>query len=250
MDELNGNQLKTGGKGAATDAASGASHETSASPAAAEPGLENRPNIRRMLRDIAIDAGVPFGCYWLSMACISHSLVVALILASVFPLLKSVYELLHKRRLDPISLAILLGLIVGLGALFLGGSPKLLLLRESLFTGTFGLVCLVSLVFRSRRPLMFFFARYSAAGSDPALCAWYDRLWENAGFRRMQRIITLVWGLVLVGEFTLRVILIYTVSPATVLAVSPAVVGIASLLTVIWTMRYGKRAGKALARHN
>jgi hypothetical protein len=203
-----------------------------------------------MLRDIAIDAGVPTGCYWLSMAFISHSEVVALILASVFPLLKTLYELLKKRRLDPISMAILLGLIVGLGALFIGGSPKLILLRESVFTGSFGLACLISLLFRSGRPLMFFFARYSAAGSDPALCAWYDRLWENAGFRRMQRIVTLVWGLVLVGEFTLRVALIYTVSPATVLAVSPVVMGVVSLLTVIWTMKYGLRAGKALTRSN
>ena len=201
-----------------------------------------------MLRDIAIDAGVPIVCYWLSMAFISHSEVVALIVASVFPLLKSLYELLQRRRLDPISMAILLGLMVGLGALFIGGSTQLLLLRESLFTGGFGLACLASLLFRSRRPLMFFFARFSAAGSDPALCAWYDQLWENAGFRRMQRIITLVWGLVLVGEFTLRVVLIYTVSPATVLVVSPTVMGVASLLTIIWTMKYGARAGKALAR--
>lgn len=231
-----------------TDAAAGATRDKSSSPGGVAPGPQGRPNIRRMLRDIAIDAGVPAACYWLSMAYISHSEVVALVLASVFPLLKSLYELLQKRRLDPISVAILLGLMVGLGALFVGGSPKLILLRESLFTGSFGLACLASLLFRARRPLMFFFARYSAAGSDPALCAWYDRLWEQAGFRRMQRIITLVWGLVLVGEFTLRLILIYTVSPGTVLVVSPVVVGVASLLTVIWTIRYGAHAGKALAR--
>lgn len=233
-----------------TDAAAGASQQASAPTTGGAPGPQNRPNVRRMLRDIAIDAGVPTGCYWLSMAFISRSEVVALVAASVFPLIKSVYELLRKRRLDPISMAILLGLMVGLGALFLGGSPKLILMRESLFTGTFGLACLISLSLGSRRPLMFFFARYSAAGSDPAMCAWYDRLWENAGFRRMQRIITLVWGLVLLGEFTLRVVLVYTVSPATVLAVSPVVVGVASLLTVIWTMRYGARAGKGLARGN
>ena len=248
MNESGGIKLKTRESRAPTEAGADESHEASASPGAPAPGPQNRPNVRRMFRDIAIDAGVPTGCYWLSMAYISHSEVVALILASVFPLLKSLYELLHKRRLDPISMAILLGLMVGLGVLFIGGGPKVILLRESVFTGSFGLACLVSLLFRSRRPLMFFFARYSAAGSDPALCSWYDRLWENAGFRHMQRIVTLVWGLVLVGEFTFRVILIYTVSPATVLAVSPIVMGIASVLTVLWTMKYGSRAGKALTQ--
>lgn len=250
MTESRGIQLKTRESAAPTEAAAGGSHESSASPGAEAAGPQNRPNVRRMLRDIAIDAGVPTACYWLSMAYISHSEVVALIVASVFPLLKSLYELLRKRRLDPISAAILLGLGVGLGALLIGGGPKLILLRESLFTGSFGLACLVSLLFRSGRPLMFFFARYSAAGSDPALCSRYDQLWEKAGFRRMQRIITLVWGLVLIGEFTLRVVLIYSVSPGTVLAVSPIAVGVASLLTVIWTMRYGVRAGKALAGSN
>jgi hypothetical protein len=56
---------------------------------------------------------------------------------------------------------------------------------------------------------------------------------------------TLVWGLVFVGEFALRVVFIYTLSPATVLAVSPLVLGGASVLTMLWTFRYAARARKA-----
>lgn len=199
----------------------------------------------RVILDIALDAGVPTGCYWLSMAFVSHSEVIALLVASIFPTLKSVYGLLRRRTLDPISAVILLGLVVGLAVLFLGGGPKLLLIRESLFTGFFGLACLISL--SCRRPLFFFFGRYAAAGSDPAKLAWYDGLWQQGGFRRMYRIITLVWGLVLVGEFALRLVLIYTVSPAMVLAVSPVALGAVSLLAGLWTAKYAARSGKALA---
>ena len=217
-----------------------------ASVAPTEDGFgPQRPGVLPMMREMAIDAGIPFGCYWLSMRYLSRSEVVALIVASIFPTLKSVQGLLRRRELDPISVLILAGLVFGLGALLVGGSAKLLLIRESLFTGVFGLACLVSLLFRSRRPVMFYFGRFFAAGSDPVRRTRFDQLWQYPSFRRVQRIMTLVWGLVFVGEFTVRVVLIYTLSPATVLAVSPIVLGSATLLTVLWTFSYAARARKA-----
>ncbi len=213
----------------------------------ADDGLaaSQRPGVLPMMREMAIDAGIPFGCYWLSMHYFSRSEVVALLVASIFPTLKSLHGLLRRRELDPISVLILVGLLFGLAALLVGGSAKLLLIRESLFTGAFGLACLVSLLFRSRHPVMFYFGRFFAAGSDPLRRARFDQLWQYQGFRRVQRIMTLVWGLVFVGEFTVRVALIYTVSPPTVLAVSPIVLGSATLLTVLWTFSYAARARKA-----
>lgn len=59
---------------------------------------------------------------------------------------------------------------------------------------------------------------------------------------RAHRIITLVWGLVFASEFTLRVILIYTVSTAVVLAVSPVVLGSATRPTILWTFSYAARS--------
>lgn len=219
-----------------------------ATPAAPEEdgfGSSQRPGVRPMMLEMALDAAIPFASYWLSMRYLSRSEVVALLVASIFPTLKSLHGLLRRRELDPISVLILIGLLFGLAALLVGGSAKLLLIRESLFTGVFGLACLVSLLFRSRRPVMFYFGRFFAAGSDPVRRARFDGLWQYEGFRRVQRIMTLVWGLVFVGEFTVRVVLIYTVSPATVLAVSPIVLGSATLLTVLWTFSYAARARKA-----
>ena len=204
-----------------------------------------RPNFQKVMLEFAIDAGIPTGCYWLSMNYISHSEVVGLMVASIFPTFKSLYGLLRRRQVDPLSVAILAGLVFGVAVLFVGGGAKLLLIRESLFTGAFGLVCLLSLLFRSRRPLMFFFGRFFAAGSDPARRAYFDQLWRYPSFRRVQRIITLVWGLVFVGEFTLRLALVYTVSPAMVLAVSPIALGTASLLTMMWMFGYVARSRKA-----
>ncbi len=222
--------------------------ESSTAPAAqADDGFgpSQRPGVRPMLLEMAIDAGIPFGCYWLSMHYLSRSEVVALLVASIFPTLKSLSAVLRRRELDPISVLILAGLLFGLAALLVGGGAKLLLVRESLFSGALGLACLISLLFRSRRPVMFYFGRFFAAGSDPVRRARFDQLWQYPSFRRVQRIMTLVWGLVFVGEFTVRVVLIDTFSPAVVLAVSPIVLGSATLLTVLWTISYAARARQA-----
>ncbi len=214
-------------------------------PGAAAVEDARRTGVLPMMREMLIDGGIPWACYQASMAYLTHSEVVALIIASVFPTLKTLHGLRRRREFDPVSLLILAGLLFGLGALLFGGGVKVLLLRESLFTGVFGMVCLGSLLLRSRRPVMFYFGRFFAAGNDPRKRAEFDQYWQYPGFRRVQRIITLVWGLVFVAEFTLRVVFIYTLSPATVLAVSPLVLGGASLLTVLWTLSYAARARKA-----
>ncbi len=224
---------------ASSSAASGPDTEVAATATAP------RFAILPMLREMLIDAGIPWICYQASMAYLSHSEVVALLIASVFPTVKTLYGLSRRRDLDPVSLLILAGLLFGLGALAFGGGAKILLVRESLFTGAFGLACLISLLGRSRPPVMFYFGRFFAAGSDPRLRAAFDQNWQYPAFRRVQRIMTLVWGLVFVGEFALRVVFIYTLSPAMVLAVSPLVLGGASVLTMLWTFRYAARARKA-----
>ena len=43
------------------------------------------------------------------------------------------------------------------------------------------------------------------------------------------------------GEVILRIVLIYNVSPATVLVVSPILIGTLTIVTMIWAFRYGHR---------
>jgi hypothetical protein len=56
--------------------------------------------------------------------------------------------------------------------------------------------------------------------------------------RRGHRLITTVWGIAYVGEFIVRIILVYTLPAAVVLAVSPFVLGLATIVTIMWTFRY------------
>lgn len=200
-----------------------------------------RPPMLPLVIDIGLNVAIPLICYQLSKRYISPSEFTALALASIYPTLKSIHDVIRRRELDPVSVVVLLGIGSGIAALLFNGSYKVLLLRESLFTFVLGLACLGSLLLPSRRPLMFFFGRVFGAGNDPERRAAFDASWQYPEARRGHRIITLVWGLVFVCEFAFRALLIYTVSPATVLAVSPVVLGTATVVAIFWTFRYAGR---------
>jgi hypothetical protein len=135
---------------------------------------------------------------------------------------------------------VLLGIGAGALAIWAGGSPRLLLMRESLFTAAFGVACFGSLLLP--RPMMFHFGRYFIAGDDPVRRRRYQASWALPDVRFTSRLITVVWGTVYLGEFAIRVALIFLVPVAWVLVVSPMLLGSLTLVTIVWTFRYAKRA--------
>jgi len=114
------------------------------------------------------------------------------------PLAKSVFDLLRRREFDSIAILVLLGIATSGVALLLGGSPKILLVRESLFTGVFGVACFVSLLLP--RPMMFYFGRFFIAGTDPLRRERFNANWALPEVRFANRLITIVWGIVYVAD--------------------------------------------------
>jgi hypothetical protein len=193
--------------------------------------------------DIALNASIPTGCYFLSKRLVSSSEVTALLIASTYPTLKSIYDLLRQRELNPVTVTVLVGILVSLLAFLLGGDPRMLLMRESLFTGAFGILCLVSLIFA--RPVMFYFSRYFIAGKDPERRAAFEARARNPTFRRGIQLVTAVWGVLYIGECAIRVILVFTLPAPFVLSISPFMIGTVTILAVIWTFRYRRRLMEA-----
>src|SRR5215471_18206033 len=102
-----------------------------------QPSINSPPVVRPPIGTIAwglvLNAGVPVILYKLSKRYYSPSEFTALAVAALFPLGKSAFDLLRHRQLDPISIVILLGITANGVALLFGGSPTLLLVRESMF---------------------------------------------------------------------------------------------------------------------
>ncbi|HTT01409.1 MAG TPA: VC0807 family protein [Steroidobacteraceae bacterium] len=199
----------------------------------------SKPIVLSLAWDIALNASIPTACYFVSKRFVSSSEVTALLIATTYPALKSVCDLLRQRELNPVTVTVLAGIVAGLFALLLGGNPRMLLIRESIFTGAFGIFCLASLGFQ--RPLMFYFGRYFIAGKDPAGRAAFEARARNPTSRRGLQLVTGVWGVLYVGEFAIRVILVYTLPAPLVLSISPFMIGTVTILAVIWTFRYRRK---------
>ncbi len=207
--------------------------------------MQNSPYrslIISLIWGIVLNATIPVVCYFFAKMFVSPSELIALIFATAFPLLKSVYELLWRHELDPVTVLILLGIAASILAIFLGGDPRMLLIRESFFTGAFGAVCLISLIFP--RPIMFYFGRFFMAGNDIKKREVFNAGWKNPSVRRTHRLVTSVWGMVYVGEFLVRIILVYNLPAAVVLIISPFIIGLSTIFTIIWTFWYVKKISR------
>ena len=119
--------------------------------------------------DFLVNLGGPFLVYHLAEGHMSTT--AALIWSSTPPIIWSVVQLLRSRTLDAMSMLVIAGIALSLIATLLGGSPRLLLIRESFITGIFGLIFLGSLLFP--RPLLFQLVKTTVAkqGTDAeSLC--------------------------------------------------------------------------------
>jgi hypothetical protein len=130
-----------------------------------------------------------------------------------------------------------IGFAVSIIGVLLGGSQKLLLIRESFVTGAVGLACLVSLPFP--QPLGYYFARQFMTGNDPQKVARFAQLWHYPDFRRAVRALTAFWGCLLLGELLLRTVMVLTLPVSTVLAISPIAFNVLTIGGIAASIAYG-----------
>ncbi|PBC78516.1 hypothetical protein BX265_3288 [Streptomyces sp. TLI_235] len=170
-----------------------------------------------------------------------HSEVTALLLSGLWPVVDVVIYLAWHRRVDEFAAITLVFLAITVLVTVAGpNSAKLLLVKDSLVTGLFGVVCLASLA--APRPLMFYFGRkFGTDGTAEGLARW-NGLWEFEAFRTVQRNLTIGWGVGYVAEALVRVGLAYVLSTGAMVAVNSVLAyGVTGVL-VLWTVLYAKRA--------
>lgn len=193
-----------------------------------------------MLPSLVVDGLLPFVTYALLTAYVPRlSQVMVLGLSAIFPAVNGLITVVRRRHLDIIGAIVITGIVVGIVATLVGGDAKLLLIRESFVTGALGVVCGTSFLWP--RPLMFYIGRQFSVGSDPAKIAEFNTLWQSAGARHTFRVMTAVWAVGWLGEFALRVVMVWTLSVAQVLAMSPFVFNAITFGLIWWTISYGRR---------
>jgi hypothetical protein len=148
----------------------------------------------------------------------------ALALSAVPPAIESVWSVARKRKLDVASVLVLGGIAVSLVLIALGGSERVLLLRDSLMTSLVGLAIAISAVFP--RPILYYLFR-QVQGAEPSL--------------RAMRVLSVVLGLGLVVEMAVRTAMVYAMTTSRFLLISPFVqYGMTGAL-VAWALFYLRR---------
>jgi putative Mn2+ efflux pump MntP len=169
----------------------------------------------------------------------------ALLASSAPPILWSLVELARKRRVDALSLLVIAGIVLSLVAFVGGGSARFLQLRENFVTVFIGLAFLISALVG--RPLIYELAR-AGMQRKPAELAEFESLRDNVFFKRTMLVMTLVWGFGLEIAAALSCALLFAVSIANYLIVSPILnYGVIGVLA-IWTAWYAglqRRKGRA-----
>jgi SAM-dependent methyltransferase len=197
---------------------------------------QHRP--RGLAPIIFFDVAGPLAVYYGARAA-NLSTVVALVLSGILPAFRVVGTVLRHRRLDAIGALVLSGIALGTVTGLASGSARLYLLDGIVPTVVLGAVCLISLL--SDRPMMFRLA-LETMGGDSQKGRAFAGLWSYPGFRRIFRIITLVWGLVFLAESALQAVIVETSSINTAKQTSNLLPVVVLVLTFAWTRVYGRQA--------
>jgi hypothetical protein len=172
----------------------------------------------------------------------SASDVVALVLSALPALVGTIITLIRRRSIDVLGAFTLITIVASIGLTFMTGDATLFLIRESLLTVLFGVICLISLLFP--KPIWFYIIRYFTVGNNQEQMFAYNAAWKFASFRGYIRTVTILWGVLYTIEFLIRLIMAYTLSITQVLVFSSILFYALTILASVLTFLLGARLRK------
>lgn len=197
------------------------------SRACGNPHLARR--VPGVLVSVAAGTVAPLLCYS-QLRHLAGGQVSALMIASLIPVTWTLAKLAVRRRLDPVGVVSVAGFGVGIVLLVLtGGSAFAFKIHGPVLTGALGFACLGSMLIR--RPLGLLLP-----GSQP----WIPGMTR----RTAAHWITGIWGVILVTEAAV-VIILAAVLPTPTFLTTQQPVGLSFLALVIGCLIWRKRHGPA-----
>lgn len=164
----------------------------------------------------------------------------ALLASSAPPIAWSLVEFARHRRVDALSLLVVCGIALSLLAMIGGGGVQFLQLREKLVTGVIGLAFVGSALIG--KPLVYELARATMRRKSAGEAEEFEALQIHAGFRRTMAVMTWVWGLGLLADVAVSVVLVFALSIREYLIVNP-ILGYGTMGALsLWSFLYGQRA--------
>gem|GEM_PF-1106464 len=224
----------------AEEAAAGLGREAPRRPD--KPSPRARPaSVRSQLFELLLYVGAPITLYY-GLRSGGVADLMALGVGAAVPGVGAAVKIVRDRKVDKLAAVVMATMLASIGVSLITGSTRLLLAKDGLITGAWGLTFLVSV--GTRRPAAFLITRPLLEGRRAFTAGSWDVLWEGAPrFRRIWRVSTLMWGLGLIGDAGIRVAAAYTLPVAVVPALGGAVYPATFVVLQIITNIYYHRSG-------
>jgi hypothetical protein len=205
---------------------------TTSRPAHTAGAGESAGGLGATLRPLALDVAVPVGLYYVLRDGFGVSLVLSLAASSVLPAVRSVAGFARERRVNGLAALMLAVNVAGLAISFTSGNPRWMIAKDSVISSVIAVAMLVSAV--AGRPLMSAGMKpFLTKGKAGRIAAW-DRLAAgSARFRRLEKIYTAIWGIVLLADCAARVAGAFTLPVGTMVWLSTVMIVVAIALAMI-----------------
>lgn len=188
-----------------------------------EPASGGQIPVLRLIVDVAAPIGLYYG-----LRALGVEVYLALVVGAVVPALIAVAGIIRRRRLDALAAFVATMMLLGVGVSLLTGSTRFLLAKDGWLTGVSGGWFLASLW--ARQPMAFHGARPLMEGRFGSSGRSWDTLWDREPqFRRIWRVSTVIWGVALLLDAALRIMMAYTL-PADLV---PGLSGAVWLVTIV-----------------
>jgi hypothetical protein len=200
-----------------------------------EPKRGRGGSAKTALRIVA-NIVVPLALYY-GLRAFGVDVYIAQIICTVIPAVLALHGLMRDRRADGLSVYMTTMLLLSLVISFISGSVRFLLAREGWLTGVTGLWFIASIW--ANRPLAYHYSRPLVERiTGPSGYSW-DELWERLPkFRRIWKVASVAWGIGLLADSVLRVLMAYTLPVDAVPALGTALYVATSAVLIIVTNVY------------
>jgi hypothetical protein len=188
-----------------------------ATPSGPEPGRAG--GMAAALRPLVMDVGVPLGSYYLLHGAFGLSVWLALALSSIAPAARTAWGLAAERKPNLLAMLMLAVSLAGIAVSLLTGDPRAMIAKDSLVSSVIAIAILASVA--ARRPLMSAGLKPFMTKGRPERTAAWDRLSAgSARFRRLEKLYSAIWGLLLLADCTARLAGAYTLPVTTMVWLS------------------------------
>jgi hypothetical protein len=224
-------------------------------PSASAPAARSfngRSMMTGLLLSGVFDIGLAIVLFQVAKHQFGASDFVAYLVASIGPVLGALIGLVRTRKVDGVAIIILVNLLLSAAVTLIGShDARTLLLKDSVLTGGFGLVILITSLSIFPKPLMFFFGlKFGTDGTKEGTQQWYG-LWDAySHFRRGQRHLNNVWGIGFMVEATVKAICVFVLPYGGAYAVNQIAPFVLLAGLIYYSIRFGtKQRREGEARH-